>query len=235
MTDWLHRTELLFGEEKMHRLKNSHVLVAGLGGVGGIALEIMARTGIGKFTIVDFDTVHETNINRQIIATIESLGQKKTLLWKERLLSINPGLNIDVLDVFLKDEAIPQLFDQSYDYVVDAIDTLSPKVFFIYHAMKSGCRLVSSMGSGSKTDPTQIRICDISQSYNDPLAYYVRKKLHKLSIFEGFNVVFSPETEHLHTFRVSEGEQNKKSQRGTIAPVVWGFGSALASDVINNI
>lgn len=219
----------------MQRLKNAHVLVAGLGGVGGIALEIMARTGIGKFTIVDFDTVHETNLNRQVIATTTNLGQKKTSLWNERLLSINPELEIEVRDVFLKDDAIPELFCQSYDYVVDAIDTLSPKVFFIFQALQNKNRLISSMGSGSKTDPTQVRICDISESYNDPLAYYVRKRLHKLDIFEGFDVVFSPETEHLHTFRVSEGEQNKKSQRGTIAPVVWAFGSALASGVINNL
>lgn len=236
MTDWLNRTELLYGCEKMDRLRKSHVLIAGLGGVGGVALEIMARSGISKFTLVDFDSIHLTNINRQVVANTTNIGFKKIEVWKDRLMDINPKIELTLLDVFLKDDEIPKIFSENtFDYVVDAIDTLSPKVFFIFHALQSGNTLISSMGSGSKIDPTQVRIDDISKSYNDPLAYYVRKKLHKLNIYSGFQVVFSPEVEFLHTFKVNEEEKNKKSQRGTAAPVVWAFGCAMASAVINGL
>ena len=233
--DWLERTELLLGKENLGKLQDARVLVVGLGGVGAYAAEQLCRAGIGKMTIVDGDVVESSNRNRQLPALKSTVGKPKSEILAERFLDINPKLELTVVHEYIREERIPELLkSQPFDYVVDAIDTLAPKVFLIYHSMQLGLKLVSSMGAGGKTDPTQIQITDISKSYNCKLARMLRKRLSKLDIKKGFRVVFSPEAIPENAMRVEEG-QNKKSTVGTISYMPAVFGCFIASVVIRDL
>lgn len=217
MTDnWLERTTLLLGEEKLEQLRRAHVLVVGLGGVGAYAAEMIARAGVGRMTIADADTVSATNINRQLIALHSTIGREKSDLMAERLRDINPDIDLTVINRFIKDDQTDALLDSDhFDYIVDAIDTLSPKLALIKGALDRGIPLVSSMGAGAKTDPTKMEICDISRTHHCPLAHMLRKRLHKIGIRKGFHAVFSPEPVREGAMILCE-EQNKKSNTGTI-------------------
>lgn len=234
--DWKVRTELVLGHEGIEELVKSHVLVVGLGGVGAYAAELIARSGVGEMTIVDNDVVSRSNINRQLPATQESVGQSKAQIMAARLRAINPDIKLNVIEEFLKGDSIPELINKThYDYVVDAIDTLAPKVFLLYHAYQKGLKIVSSMGAGAKADPTQVEIKDISKSYNCKLAFYVRKRLHKMGIRKGFKVVFSPERMEKKCFYLEEGGENKLSVVGTLPYLPPVFGCHLASVVIRDL
>lgn len=229
------RTEMLLRPEGMARLAAAHVLVVGLGGVGGYAAEMLCRAGVGRLTIVDGDDVSVSNINRQLIALQSTVGQSKAELFRQRFSDINPSCKVDARAIFLKDQnMIDLLEEQHYDYVVDAIDTLSPKVFLLYHAHRLGLRVVSSMGSAGKVDPTQIVITDIAQSHTCPLAAMVRKKLHKIGVREGIEVVFSTEKIAQHAM-IDDPSQNKRTTIGTISYLPPVFGCACASVVIRHI
>jgi tRNA A37 threonylcarbamoyladenosine dehydratase len=233
--DWLERTELLLGKERLNRLQHARVLVVGLGGVGAYAAEQLVRAGVGKLTVVDGDVVDSSNRNRQLPALTSTVGKPKTGVLAERFLDINPDLELTVIHEFIKDDKIVEVLkSEPFDYVVDAIDTLAPKVFLIYHAMQLGLKLVSSMGAGGKTDPTQIQITDISKSYNCKLARMLRKRLSKLKIKKGFRVVFSPEAIPENAMRIEEG-QNKKSTVGTISYMPAVFGCFMASVVVRDL
>ncbi len=234
-SNWTERTELLIGAEKLEKLKQAHVLVVGLGGVGGVAAEMICRAGVGTMTIVDSDTVKPSNRNRQIIALCSTEGKIKADVLAERLLDINPELKLTVYDYYMKDEKILELLDNKYDYVVDAIDTLSPKVYFLFHATNRNLPIVSAMGAAGKIDPTLVRISDISESYNCKLAYYLRKKLHKLGVKTGIKVVYSAEVVPKNVFTVTDGNQNKKSIVGTISYMPAVFGCYAASVVIRDL
>lgn len=233
--EWYSRTEMAIGKEALDRLRESSVLVAGLGGVGGYAAELLVRAGIGAITIADGDTVQASNRNRQLLALCSTEGRMKTEVMRERLLDINPYLNLTVIPEFLRDERMIEVIDSGYDYVVDAIDTLSPKVFLIYHTLRKGMKLVSSMGAGGRFDPTRVTISDISESYGCNLARVVRKRLHKLGISEGFKVVWSAEPVGKEKVVRVIGERNKASAVGTISFMPAAFGIAAASVVINEI
>ncbi len=229
------RTELMIGREAIQKLRDSHVLVVGLGGVGAYAAEMLARAGVGKLTIVDGDKLNETNKNRQLIALDSSLNRLKTEVMGERLRDINPDMEVVEIAEFIRDEYMVEVLKrESYDYVIDAIDTLSPKLFLIIHSLNLGLRIISSMGSGGRLDPTQIKVADISQSYNCSLASAIRKKLHKFGIYEGFPVVFSPEKVSKSVVIREEG-QNKKSNVGTVSYMPPIFGSIAASVVIREL
>lgn len=232
---WQERTIQLLGEERFSRLQNANVLVAGMGGVGSMAAEMICRSGVGKMTIIDGDIVQPGNINRQLPATHSSLNQKKAIVMGERLMDINPGLELTVLNEFIREERIPEVLETSYDYVVDAIDTLSPKIYLIYHTMRRGLRLASSMGSGGKMDPAQIAVTDFGDTYNCRLAYVLRKKLRKLDVHGGFKVVFSTEQVSREVVIPVEGEPNKKSTVGTSSFIPAIFGCTLASIVIRDL
>jgi len=180
MTDWRSRTELLIGDKNLARLAKSSVLVVGLGGVGAMAAEMISRSGVGSMTIIDGDTIQPSNINRQIPAINSTIGKTKTEVMESRLLDINPDLNLTVVSEFIRDERMKEILSTGFDYVVDAIDTLSPKIFLIYHSVMNNLRVVSSMGAGGKMDPTLIQVTDISGTYNCKLARIIRKRLHKL-------------------------------------------------------
>ena len=193
MTNWLERTELLLGSEKLDILRNARVLVVGVGGVGAYAAEMIVRSGVGHLTIADADNVSLTNINRQLVALHSTVGRPKCEILKERLLDINPELDINIVNRFIKDDETDALLDSNkFDYVVDAIDTLSPKLALIKGALDRGIPLVSSMGAGAKTDPTLMEIKDIAKTHHCPLAHMLRKRLHKIGIKRGFWAVFSP-------------------------------------------
>ena len=232
---WQTRTKVLLGDEKVERMKHLHVLVVGVGGVGAYAAEMLCRAGIGIMTILDADTVNESNINRQLVALHSTIGQYKTEVLAKRLLDINPDLKITVLNEFLKDERIPELLDSThFDYIVDAIDTLSPKVFLIQNALERKINIISSMGAGAKTDPTQIKIADISKSYNCNLAKAVRKRLSKIGIKKGFPVVFSSELADEKAIIPCTNEQNKVSTVGTVSYMPPTFGNFIASYIIRD-
>ena len=236
MTDnWLERTTLLLGEEKLEQLRHAHVLVVGLGGVGAYAAEMIARAGVGRMTIADADTVSATNINRQLIALHSTIGREKSDLMAERLRDINPDIELTVINRFIKDDETDSLLDSArFDFVVDAIDTLSPKLALIKGALDRGIPLVSSMGAGAKTDPTKMEICDISRTHHCPLAHMLRKRLHKIGIRKGFHAVFSPEPVREGAMILCE-EQNKKSNTGTISYIPALFGIGCASVVVRSL
>jgi tRNA A37 threonylcarbamoyladenosine dehydratase len=232
---WQERTALLLGSEALIKLASAHVLVVGLGGVGAYAAEMLCRAGVGSLTIVDGDKVQASNRNRQLIAVQSTEGMYKTDLVEARLLDINPEIQITKITEFVRDEKVDKMLETAYDYVIDAIDTLSPKVFLITKTLGKGYPLVSSMGSGGKLDPGLVEIKDISKSYNCKLAYSLRKQLHRLGIRKGFKVVFSSEQVNKSAVQLIENEQNKKSTVGTISYMPPVFGMMLASVVIREI
>jgi tRNA A37 threonylcarbamoyladenosine dehydratase len=233
--EWLQRTELLLGNEKLSKLREAHILVVGLGGVGAYAAEMLCRSGIGKLTIVDGDKIHATNRNRQLIALSSLEGLPKAEAMGHRLLDINPELDLTVHDEYIKDDRMLEILDGHFDYVIDAIDTLAPKVFLIYHSVSKGLKIVSSMGSGGKYDPMAVRIADLSESYNCKLASILRKRLHGLGVYTGVRVVFSPEKVNPDAIIETQGDQNKRSTVGTISYMPPVFGCFLASVVIREI
>lgn len=233
--EWLERTSLLLGDEKLKKLQNANVLVVGLGGVGAYAAEMIARSGVGRMTIADADTVSPTNINRQLIALHSTIGKEKSELMADRLRDINPEIELTVVNRFIKDDETDALLDSDkFDYVVDAIDTLSPKLALIKGCLDRNIPLVSSMGAGAKTDPTKMEICDIAKTHHCPLAHMLRKRLHKIGIRSGFRAVFSPEPVREGAMILCE-EQNKKSNTGTISYIPALFGIGCASVVIRGL
>lgn len=232
---WTERTELLLGEQKLNILRNAHVLVVGLGGVGAYAAEMIARAGVGHMTIADADTVGETNINRQLLALHSTIGRHKSEVMAERLRDINPNIDLQIVTDYIRDEKTYTLLDAAhYNYAVDCIDTLSPKVNLIAGAIERNIPLVSSMGAGAKTNPTLIEIKDIGKTHHCPLAHMLRKRLHKVGIRSGFYAVFSPEPVREGAMILAE-ETNKKSNVGTISYIPAVFGCACASVVIRDL
>lgn len=236
MEDWKQRTRLLLGEEKSERLRQAHVLVVGVGGVGAYAAEMLCRAGVGRLTLVDADTVQPTNINRQLPALHSTLGQLKVEVLAARFRDINPEVELTVLPVFLKDENIPQLLDASrYDFVVDAIDTLAPKCHLIAEALRRRIKIVSSMGAGAKSDITQVRFADVWDTYHCGLSKAVRKRLQKMGIRHKLPVVFSTEQADPKAVLLTDDERNKKSTCGTVSYMPAVFGCYLAEYVIRRL
>lgn len=233
--NWLARTELLLGSEKIKKLEYKNILVVGLGGVGAYAAEMLARAGIGKMTIIDGDSINLSNINRQLLATHSHLNQKKTKLMAERLKDINPKIKVITIDKFIESEAMTKILDKEFDYVVDAIDTFSPKLYLIYHSLQKKLKIVSSMGAAGRLDPSKVQLANLEKSYNCKLARIIRKKLRYLGINGGFPVVFSTELVNPEAVIEVENEQNKKSNVGSISYIPALFGIFCAAKVINDL
>jgi len=232
---WQERTELLLRKDKVAKLNRSHVLVVGLGGVGAAAAEMLCRAGVGHLTIVDADAVHPSNINRQLPALHSTIGKTKASILKDRLLDINPEADIIALTEFLKDERTEALLKENrFDFVVDAIDSISPKVYLLYHCLQQKIPVVSAMGAGGKLNLADIRLADISDTYQCNLAKVVRKRLKELGINRGIPVIFSPEPVQKNVI-IEVDEQNKRSSTGTISYVPAVFGCYLAEYVIKAI
>ena len=236
MEQWQERTSILLGEQVLDSLAAKKVMVVGLGGVGAYAAEMLCRAGIGNMVLIDSDTVGQTNLNRQLIALNSTLGKLKSEVLAQRLLDINPKVQLTIISEYVEEENIPRIFETAgeLDYVVDAIDTLAPKISLIKHCVQNGIPHVTAMGAGAKLDATKIRIADLSKSYNCPLAYILRKKLRKEGISKGFKVVFSEELPDREAIVPME-ERNKKSQVGTISYLPAVFGCVCAQAAIEHL
>jgi len=237
--DWKDRTRLLLQDDNVKILEQSHVLVVGLGGVGAYAAEMLCRAGIGKLTLIDGDNVEMTNRNRQLPALVSTEGLPKTEVLKQRFLDINPNIELNILNEFLQDDKIASVLNaDKYDYLVDAIDSVSPKIFLIAETVKRNIPLVSAMGAGGKLDPSRIQIADISKTHQCSLAAVVRKRLKKQGITKGVQSVFSTEIPQENTSREDTESQYKRTTMGTISymPAMFGCWCAFACmhDLIDN-
>jgi tRNA A37 threonylcarbamoyladenosine dehydratase len=234
--DWKDRTRLLLKEKKLSVLEHARVLVVGLGGVGACAAEMLCRSGVGTLTLVDGDTVEQSNRNRQLLALSSTEGKLKTELLKARFTDINPDIRLHLVDEFLSDEKTEKVLSMNeYDYVIDAIDTLSPKVFLILETLKRHIPLVSAMGAGGKLDPSQIQVRDISKTYQCSLASVVRKRLKRQGVVSGFQAVFSTETTSDNVSRSDAQSQFKRTTMGTISYMPAMFGCWCASVCIRGL
>jgi tRNA A37 threonylcarbamoyladenosine dehydratase len=223
----------MLGDEKVEKLMSKNVLIIGLGGVGGICAEMIVRAGIGKMTIVDNDSIDASNINRQIPALHSTTNMSKAKVLAARLLDINPLLDLTVLEEFMEEDKTIQLIEkEKWHYVVDCIDTLSAKVDLIKGCMDRKLNIISSMGAGGKLDPSQIKVTDLSKTYECNLARYVRKRLQALGIKKGLKVVFSPEKPDQSRIIETENAYPKKSIIGTLSYMPAIFGCTVASVVI---
>ena len=235
MEAWKERTELLVGPEGLERLFESSVAVIGLGGVGAYAAEMLCRAGVGHLILLDSDVVSESNKNRQLIALDSTIGKPKSTVLAERLKDINPDVRLTLINCYLEEGGIQQLLGEyKVDFLVDAIDTLAPKIALIRYCVESGIPHVSSMGAGAKFDATAVRLADLSKSYNCPLAYILRKKLRKVGISKGFKVVFSEELPRREAI-VAVEERNKKSNVGTISYLPAVFGCVCAQAAVEHL
>lgn len=226
---------MLVGEEVLGHFGLSTVAVIGVGGVGGYAAEMIARAGIGRMILLDSDDVSVSNKNRQLLALDSTVGLPKCEVLAARLRDINPGIDLTVVDAYLEPDNVADLLGRyKIDFLVDAIDTLAPKLSLIKYCMDSRIPLVSSMGAGAKFDATKVRIADISKSFNCPLAYIVRKRLRHLGISRGFKAVFSEELPERKSIVACE-DRNKKSQVGTISYMPAVFGCVCAQAAIQHL
>lgn len=230
--DMFSRFELLIGEEKLQQLQNSHVLVFGVGGVGGYVVEALVRSGIGHITIVDNDAVSLTNLNRQIIATRETIGKKKVEVMKERILSINPDCLVTGLEMFYLPENADTIDLTKYDYVVDAIDTITSKIELAMRCEKLNVPLISSMGTGNKLNPAMLEVSDIYKTSVCPLAKVMRKELKTRGV-KHLKVVYSKELPIKP--RQSNEPTNKRTVPGSSAFVPSSAGLLIASEVIKDL
>lgn len=237
MEPWQERTGILLGESGIAKLQNSTVAVIGLGGVGAFAAEMVCRAGVGSMIILDSDTVNITNKNRQLVALDSTMGELKSNVMAARLKDINPSLNLTVISRYIDETNIDSILGEytgKIDFLIDAIDTLTPKIELIKFCMRNKIKHVSSMGAGAKLDATAIKIADLSKSFNCPLAYILRKKLRKEGISKGFKVVFSQELPDRNAIIPME-ERNKKSQVGTISYLPASFGIICAQVAITEL
>ncbi len=233
---WLGRTKLLIGDEGIQKLQNAHVLVVGLGGVGSFAAEFIARSGVGTMTIVDGDVVDPSNRNRQLPALSTTHGQPKADLMEERLLEINPELKLKSIREFLSPEALEEILTNNhFDYVMDCIDSITPKLTLLTTAHHKNLRIVSSMGAGGKVDPTKIRTADLFDTRECYLASLIRKRLRKLGIRSGIKAVYSTEKMMEESLMLTDGSNFKKSAYGTISYMPAAFGGVCASVVLRDL
>ena len=234
-TSWLSRTQLLIGEDKLAKLTLSHVMVVGMGGVGSYAAEFICRSGIGKMTIIDGDVVDPTNRNRQLPALAVNHGKPKADIMAERLKDINPELELTVIKEFINPEMVEKLLAGNPDYIIDAIDSITPKITFMKMAYEKKLAMVSSMGAGGKFDPTQLKITDISKTIICPFAQQIRKVLKTHGIYKGIKVVFSPEEPIKESLMMTDGRNYKKSAYGTISYLPAAFGAVVSSVAIRDL
>lgn len=232
---WLQRTELLLGDQALEKLRNMHILVIGLGGVGSFAAEFLCRAGVGHMTIVDGDTVDLTNTNRQLPATHSTVGLNKTDVMSARMLDINPDLDLTVINDFLAPDTAKELITPDFDYVFDCIDSVQPKQYVIVACKQKGVRVVSSMGAGGRIDPSKVQVADISETFNCPFAQQVRKGLKRKGVWRGVTAVFSSELVNRKHMMLTDGNRFKRSFYGTISYIPALFGLHMASVVIRDV
>ena len=231
----MQRTSLLLSEEKTLSLQAGRVLVVGVGGVGAYAAKMLVRAGVGRMTIIDSDSVAVSNINRQLVALHSTVGQDKVAVLAQRLNDINPHLELSARKCYLDVEGVDALLQDGYDFVVDAIDTVAPKVALLAACMRQGIAVVSSMGAGARIDPSQIRYADIADTFHCGLARAVRTRLRKMGVKGKLPVVFSTEAPRAEAVQEVTGERNKRTTVGTVSYMPAIFGCYLAAYVIRRL
>jgi tRNA A37 threonylcarbamoyladenosine dehydratase len=232
---WLERTELLVQKEGLEKLTKANILIVGLGGVGSFAAEFIARAGVNKITLVDGDVFDITNKNRQLTALDSTIGKSKAQVLASRLKDINSEIEIIVLEEFLSPERAYEIVTEEFDYVLDCIDSITPKINLIVAARRKKVKIISSMGAGGKLDATKIKIKDISQTKNCTMARTVRKRLKELKVDKGVKAVYSEELQIAKSLKMTDGTNFKKSFYGTISYMPAAFGLQAAAFVINEI
>ena len=234
MPNQFSRSELIYGKDAIELLKHKHVAIFGLGGVGGYVAESLARTGIGRFTLIDGDTIALTNLNRQIIATLDTVGKYKSEVMRDRILSINPDAKIEALNIFVDKDNIKNIDFDSFDYIVDAIDTVTSKIAIIVKAKELNKPIISSMGAGNKVNSMGFIVADISKTEMDPLAKVIRTSLRKQEI-NHLKVVYSKEVPLKPISNGDVEESNKREIPGSNAFVPSAAGLLIASEVIRDL
>ena len=234
MAEWTERAELLFKAEGLQKLQNANVLVVGLGGVGSFAAEFLARAGVGNMTIVDGDVVDITNINRQLPALHSTVGQPKVTVVGDRLMDINPALNLTRVQEFLSPERALEIVSTDYDYVLDCIDSVTPKLNLILSAKRNRVKIISSMGAGGKMLASKVKVTDISKTMNCYFSKTIRRRLKELKINK-LKVVFSSEIQDAASLKMTDGANFKKSFYGTNSYMPGLFGLHAAETVIRHL
>jgi len=234
MENWLERHELLIGKDAQLKLKNSHVLICGLGGVGSYAAEFIARSGVGKMTIIDGDEFDVTNKNRQLTALNSTIGKNKAAVLGGRIKDINPDINLSILQEFVKPNRVWEILAHSKpDYVMDCIDSVTPKLNWIKACIRYKIKIISSMGAGGKLDPTKVQIIDLTKTYNCNFASTLKKMLKRDNVHgKGVRAVFSSETQRRSALQLTDGKNFKKSFYGTASYLPALFGLFAAAEVI---
>jgi tRNA A37 threonylcarbamoyladenosine dehydratase len=232
MAEWTERAELLFKAEGLNKLQNASILVVGLGGVGSFAAEFLVRAGIGSMTIVDGDVVDITNINRQLPALHSTVGEPKISIVGDRLLDINPNLKLTRIQEFLSPERAFEIVNEEYDYVIDCIDSVTPKLNLIIAAKRKKVKIISSMGAGGKMEASKVKVADISNTVNCFLAKTIKRRLKEVKIDKGIKVVFSSEIQDENSLKTTDGKNFKKSFYGTNSYMPGLFGLYAAETVI---
>jgi tRNA A37 threonylcarbamoyladenosine dehydratase len=236
MDEQFERTKILIGKDGLNKLLNAKVLIVGVGGVGSFVAEFLARAGVGNITVIDNDVISSSNINRQLVALHSTIGQSKVDVIEKRIKDINPSCEVSKHNSFLNEINVDEiLLEKKYNIVIDAIDSLNPKTTLLEKAYAHGIKIVSSMGAGSKKDPTKIEICDISKTKYCPLARRVRKKLRSNGINKGIKVVYSSELPAPHDGHEEVGQGKPRSINGTMPYLPAAFGIALSSEVLEII
>lgn len=235
MAVWQERAELLFKKEGLEKLKKANVLIVGMGGVGSFAAEFVARAGVGKITIVDGDVVDITNINRQLPALHSTVGLPKVQLMGSRLMDINPELELTIIQEFLSPERAFELVTDEYDYVMDCIDSVTPKLNLIIAAKRKKIKIISNMGAGGKFEAGKVCVKDISKTDYCPLAKQVRKRLKVEGISSGVKVVYSHERPDYESVKMTDGSNFKKSFYGTNSWMPALFGLHAAEKVVRDL
>lgn len=231
--NFLERTELLIGKEKIDFLRKSKVMVIGMGGVGSYAAEALARAGLGNLILIDGDVVEESNINRQLVALHSTIGMNKTDVMSERVKDINPFINVKTIHEFIEPHKVGEILkNETVDVVIDCIDSLSPKISLLKECKKQKVKCVSVMGAGGKIDPSKVIIRDISSTHSCLLAQKIRKRLKELNINKGIRAVFSTEIQNYDSLKLTDGLNYKKSFYGTISYMPAIFGLNAASEAI---
>jgi tRNA threonylcarbamoyladenosine dehydratase len=237
MVNWLERTELLVGKEELDRLKNAHVLIVGLGGIGSFAGEFIARSGVGKITLIDGDAFDPTNKNRQLTALDSTVGRNKAVVLAERIKDINPDIELNVIEEFVLPERVWSLLEEfKPDYVMDCIDSVTPKLEWIIACRRLKIKIISHLGAGGKMDPSKVKVSHLDKTYNCKLASHLKKRLKRENVkFDSIRAVFSSELQVRSSLKLTDGSNYKKSFYGTVSYMPGLFGLMGAAEVIRYI
>lgn len=234
MANWLERTELILGTAEMDRLKSAHVLIVGLGGIGSFAGEFIARSGIGTITLIDGDSFDPTNKNRQLTALDSTVGRNKAVVLAERIRDINPDVHLNVVEEFVVPERVWKLLETYQpDYVMDCIDSVTPKLEWIIACKRLKIKVISHLGAGGKKDPSRVQVANLPHSHNCQLAHHLKKRLKKQGVeFKNIRCVFSSELQDKNSLKMTDGSNYKRSFYGTVSYMPALFGLMGAADVI---